>query len=49
MKKKKTITKEAMFKAKDVHHTHSEIFVEPIGAKDRFAAKVIPKEEAKND
>lgn len=42
-------TKEQLFKAGDIHHTHSEIFVEPIGAKDKFAKKIRPKGEKEND
>ncbi|MBS4026534.1 MAG: hypothetical protein KGZ96_12775 [Clostridia bacterium] len=48
-KDKKQFTKEAMFKAKDIHHTHSEIFVEPVGAKDQFGRKLESREEKKND
>ncbi|MDW7674061.1 MAG: hypothetical protein SCK28_05940 [Bacillota bacterium] len=48
-KGKQKFTKEAIFKAKDINHTHSEIFVEPIGAKDKFARDIRPKGGKDND
>ena len=48
-KKNNDFTKEAQFKAQDVHHSYSEIFVEPIGKGDKFAPKILPREDDKND